>query len=349
MRNRAKLFEEIEMTSGYEVTKDQLREYYSIMYPNKVDFLMQNYLWLNNPDVFNYRFPQVGVHENKVIGHQNFTPFYGLLNNQRYTGGWGGDLSVLKAYRGTGIGMKLCRYLMAQTEIQFSFGTNVSMNMAKKRLTWVENYDTYMHFFSLTPLKRKKLPGAIRKIGNKFLQLGLYLYYKRNSVPPKSVTISAVDSENIKKLITRKEDLSENTVYTEYSYDQLKWRLLQSPYKDDYRIVDFQTLNLSVLIKIYELPDGQKHLDLMRTPERISDAELRMVISSLAIWALQEDISLIRYYTNLKDTSKFLSQNMKCSVQNPRCCFYSRDDKLFDNLKKSKWRFEIIDSDLEKF
>ncbi len=348
MKNRRELLAEITDISALDIEESSVMEHYAIMYPHKLEFLKNHWKWINNNDNFNYRYPRAYLHEEKVVGHMNFIPYKAYKNGEFLSSSWGGDLSVLKEYRGSGLGLRILADYMKLNELYFSFGNDNSMNLVKKRYHWEEFYDTYMLFFPLLPFKNKKIPLPLRKIGNGILQFGIKQIYKKHSFPAKTITVSHINEENIKNLEVKKSELESDTIYPFYDFNQLKWRLLESPAKENYRIVHFKAIDKYVAVNIYEV-NGLQYLDLMRTPEGITKEELKKVIASLAIWCINNNIVLIRYYTSRKDTKDFLGEGLKYSVQHPRCCYFSPNQELFEQMKSAKWRWELIDSDFERF
>ncbi len=347
MKNRRKLLSEITDISALDIDETMLLEHYAIMYPHKLDFLKKNWKWINNNENFDYKYPRAYLHDNKVVGHMNFIPYKAYKNGEFLSSSWGGDLSVLKAYRGSGLGLRILADYMKLSDLYFSFGNDNSMNLVKKRYNWEEYYDTYMLFFPLLPFKNKKIPAIFRNIGNTILQLGIKQLYSKYSLPAKTISVERVTSENIKHLIVKETELASDTIYPYYDYQQLKWRLLNSPLHENYRIVHFKSLNRHVAINIYEI-NGLQYLDLMRTPEGLTNSELKSIIASLAIWCINNNIVLIRYYTSNKAIKDYLGEGLKYSVQHPRCCYFSVNRELFDYMKTAKWRWELIDSDFER-
>lgn len=348
MKDRRQLLSEITEISALDIEEKLLIEHYKIMYPHKLEFLSNNWKWINNPESFDYRYPMVYMHEGEVIGHFNFMPYSAYKNGEILRASWGGDLSVLRPFRGSGIGLEILKSYISRLELFFSYGNDNSMNLVKKRLNWEEYYDTFMLYFSLMPFKNKKIPSVIRKLGNYVLRQGLKQLYKKHSVPHQTITFSEITPENLNNLVVNFDHLKGDTIYPIYSLEHLKWRLLDSPYKDAYKIVHFKTLNLYVVINIYNY-EGLKYIDLMRTPENTTKEQLKTIIASLAIWSINNNVSLIRYYTAQKEYKDYLGDYLKLSVQNPRCCYFANEEEVFEDMKKSKWRWEIIDGDFERF
>ena len=348
MKTRQQIFDELEYLSAHGVDERLVHEFYEEAFPHKSEFICNNWKWLNYPDFFDYKYPQVALHEGKVAGQQSFTPYKAILNGKSYTGIWGQDLFVLKAYRGTLLTKQIITDVINLTDITFSFLNQNSFNLLKKRFGFHHVAESYMHFFPLSPFRKKSLPLLAKNVSNAFSRFLLKFFYKRYSVTNREMSVEKINEENIKGLITDTGKLSPNTVYGLYDYEKLNWRLLQSPYADNYRIFSFKSLGISVAVNLY-LSEKEKKIDLMYIPPGASQNEIQKIIASIAVWAINHDYHIFRYYTTDDSLSTFLKKSLKSSLGNQLIMCYSKNEVLFEELKKAKWSWQIIDSDLEQF
>ena len=348
MKTRQQIFDELEYTSAHDVDERLVHEFYEEAFPHKSEFICNNWKWLNHSDFFDFKYPQVVLHEGIVAGQQSFTPYKALFNGKPYTGIWGQDLFVLKKYRGTLLTKKLITDVGNVSDISFAFLNQNSFNLLTKRFDWHHVKESYMHFFPLSPFRKKTWPLFIKTTSNTFSRFALKWFYKRFSVPVGDLSVEKVDKENIRSLITKTDKLSPNTIYGIYDYEKLDWRLLQSPYSDSYRIFTFKSLGISIAINLY-LAEKEKKLDLMYIPPGASQREIRTIISSIAVWAINNNFHIFRYYTTDSSLSTFLKESLKSSLGNQLIMCYSKNQVLFEELKKAKWSWQIIDSDLEQF
>ena len=348
MKNKKDLIKEVVFDSSLNIEEQLMLDFYDEAFPNKNDFLTNNWKWINNPDYYDYKYPNIATHEGKVVGQLNFTPFTAVLNGEKLGAGWGGDLIVLKNYRGSYIAIRLIEDYLKKPLINFAFVNINSYNLLIKRYDWTAHENSYMHFFSLAPLKKKSIPTLFRKTGNAVAGIFLKLLYRKYAVPKSKIEIKKVDKESIKGLVDTLENHEPNTIYPLYDINQLTWRLLKSPYSDSYRVFSFPSLNIDVAVNLYLHRDSTQ-IDLMYIPPKASNEAIQKIIASIAIWSIKNNYQSFRYFTTDKTRSTFLKDTLKSSIGKQLCIFFSSDDALYEKMKNAAWRWQIIDSDLEKF
>ena len=348
MKDRRNIIKEIVFDSSANVTEQVMLDFYNEAFPNKNEFLCNHWKWLNNPDFFDYDYPHVTLHKNKVVGQLNFTPFTAVFDKREYKGGWGGDLIVLKKYRGSYLALRLIEDYLKVPSIHFAFVNINSYNILTKRYDWTVHENNFMHFFSLAPLKKKSIPSIIKKIVNAAAGVFLKSLYRRYAVPQSKIEIKKVDKETIKGLVDTTENHHPNTIYPLYDINQLTWRLLKSPYSDSYRVFSFPSLNIDVAVNLYLHRDSTQ-IDLMYVPPKASNEAIRTIIATIAIWAINNNYQSFRYFTTDKTRSELFKSTLKSSIGKQLCVFFSPEDALYEKIKKAAWRWQIIDSDLEKF
>ncbi len=348
MKDKRDIIKEIIFDSATNVAEQAMLDFYNEAFPNKNDFLTNHWKWINNPDFYDYKYPNIAMHKGKVVGQLNFTPYTAVLNNKKYDAGWGGDLIVLKRYRGSYLALTLIEEYLKKPLINFAFVNINSYNILLKRYNWTVHENNFMHFFSLAPFKKKSIPSIIRKIGNAAAGVFLKSLYLKYAVSQSKIKIKKVDKESIKGLVDTMENHKPNTIYPLYNINQLTWRLINSPYSDSYRIFSFPSLNIDVAVNLYLHRDSTQ-IDLMYIPPRASNKEIQIIIASIAVWSINNNYQSFRYFTTDKVRSALLKNTLKSSIGKQLCIFFSSDDTLYEKMKNVEWQWQIIDSDLEKF
>ncbi len=348
MKDKRDIIKEIIFDSAANVAEQSMLDFYDEAFPNKNNFLNNHWKWINNPDFYDYKYPNVAMHEGKVVGQLNFTPYTAVLNNEKMKAGWGGDLIVLKRYRGGYLALTLIEEYLKIPLMNFAFVNINSYNILLKRYKWTAHENNFMHFFSLAPFKKKSISPIIRKIGNATAGILLKSLYRKYAVSHNKIEIKKVDKESIKGLVDTMENHNQNTIYPLYDINQLTWRLLKSPYSDSYRIFSFPSINIDVAVNLY-LHRNSAQIDLMYVPPKASNEEIRKIIASIAIWSIKNNYQSFRYFTTDKTRSTLLKNTLKSSIGKQLCVFFSSDDTLYEKMKKAVWNWQIIDSDLEKF
>lgn len=348
MKNKKDLIKDVIFDSSLNIEEQLMLDFYDEAFPNKNDFLTNNWKWINNPDYYDFKYPNIATHEGKVVGQLNFTPYTAVLNGEKINAGWGGDLIVLKRYRGSYIAIRLIEDYLQKPLANFAFVNINSYNLLIKRYDWTAHENNFMHFFSLAPFKKKSIPSIIKKIGNAAAGVFLKSLYRKYAVSRSKITVNKVNEDSIKGLVDTLDNHEPNTIYPLYDINQLTWRLLKSPYSDSYRVFSFPTLNIDVAVNLYLHRDA-KQIDLMYAPPKASNEEIRKIIASIAIWAINNNYQSFRYFTSDPERSALLKNTLKSSIGKQLSIFFSSDKALYKKMKKAAWRWQIIDSDLEKF
>jgi hypothetical protein len=126
------------------------------------------------------------------------------------------------------------------------------------------------------------------------------------------------------------------------------WRLLCSPDKEKYRIVNIQGNDVRIIIKLID-DKPYRHIEILWISNQCNLLSIKEAISSLAIWGIKNNYSMIRYYTSHKMLSDYLRKFLKSIVDHPRFAFYSKDNTLLQKVTNTIWHWQLIDSDFETF
>jgi hypothetical protein len=206
-----------------------------------------------------------------------------------------------------------------------------------------------MNYFLLNPLNHIKFSWLknrfLKKYTNKIIKTYLkrnYNRYKKNKdqIVIKEFSIDDLDMFlNINYIQKKEIEPIRDTFY-------FKWRILQSPDRDKYKIIRLNdNNNLKILAKFNE--GRNKSIDILIISDLEKKKEIIYLISNLAIWAMERDFSIIRLYTSRKELFKSTARSLKPIIRNPGFCFYSKDKSLLDICIKKRWNWQLIDSDME--
>ena len=312
--------------SACDIKENILLDFYATVYPKRRNSHI--WKWLNRSYFYNNKIPLVFLYENRVIAHSGMIPFKVSLNGKIYTASWFIDFFVLPEFQKRGIGTMLTEKCMEFSDIYVAFCNDKSMGIFKKQ-GWVETHDTYYHRYLLTPYLRL---ARIRRIFNIFSILN----YSKYSLGVRNTIFDCIESFRMFKTLP-----SENTVIPVRDYDYFKWRILNSPDTDRYRVFSIKHTDMNFIIKLC-----YNHIDILWVSEPKRYYVIRNMISTLALWGIKKGFLYIDFYTSDKALSSELLP-MKPIITHPKFAFYTKDEALLETLKRSNWDWEVIDSDFE--
>jgi len=336
------------IVSAFDVDSKLLFDFYDIVYPDRKDTLLRIWKWLYRTDSYKYKTPFVILDNGRVIAHASLIPFTIKLGNKYYTAVWFVDIAVLPEFQRLGLGAKLAEKRMEFSDIYVTLCNKRSFGVHRK-MGWIQSHNSYLHFFPILPFNhpgfKRRMPFFLCRVLN---QLSSPIYehlYNKYSTSLDKIEFKKVDKNMLDrfKCLLSYENCS---VYTVRDSDYFLWRILNSPDKKLYRIIN--TKGVSTIIKLCD-NYYSKYIDVLLVSDLSDFFTLRTIISNLAVWGKERDYNFIRFYTSGKDLSSFLKKSLKPFVKYPIFAYYSKDELLLEKLKRSKWNWGLIDSDFEKF
>jgi GNAT superfamily N-acetyltransferase len=338
--------------SAHDVDPELLIEFYNLIYPQRTEFLAQNWGWLNNSQFFSNKTPLVIEYKNKIIGHAGIIPFPITLNGQKMTAAWFIDFAILPEFQRRGLGVEITRRWAEFSDVQLALTCNKMSSGLFDKCGWLENFNTYLHIFPIVPFNH---PGFVRRLPNLLCGLlntiSIPFYssiYKKYSVNISESDTATVNDESVRAFIDSSEGRERypNTVYPIRDSEYYSWRLFNSPDFNKYRIIGAD--NLHVIFKYCD-NEYSKYIDIFQVSGMSDCAAIRKIIASLALMGKREGYFFIRFYTSNGGLSDFLRKSLKSIVSRPVYKFFARSEEVLSALDRSTWNWQLIDNDFEKF
>ncbi len=339
----------ISIHSASEVDTKLLVEFYRNVYPRRE--LYKVWRWLYRVDYNKKRNPIVVLYKEKIIAHAGMIPVHVWVNGTKYSASWFVDLIVLPEYRRMGLGSKLTDEWIKFSDMNITLGPNEKSLGLFRKMGCAETNDTYLHYLFIKPLDHQyfsRIPSILRKMGNILFRPICRFINRGNSSYLDHLKMSDID-DSILESFNKNLDKDNGIVVPVRDIDYIGWRLLDSPTMSNYRIVQIDSFSRTKLLIKLTTNEGIKVIDMMmimgdRDPKNISKT-----ISTMMLWGLKNDYSYIRLFTSEKLLSERIKTDLRSIVRHPYFCYYSKDKKLFEGIKKLSWNWELIDSDNERF
>ena len=321
-----------------------LSNFYSSVFPEskeKSEFMRQ---WVNNFPKNGLQAPLVALYNKRVVAHAGIVPFNIFFKDKEYSACWFVDFAVLEEFRNQGIGSLITNKLMQVSDLSFALAAEKSRNIFK-RCGLIESFDTYLLLYPLNlffhPKLNKFMPYFLQSFLNK---LGYNFFKKKyNKSSSKPLVFSSLTLEKI-KVFSKSLKRSDEAPTTLHNCDYLSWRLLESLDKDKYRFLESGAI--SAIIKLGSKDKGS-YLDILCLSDLSNNSLVADLLTDLGLWGLNNGFSYMRQYTSSKRLADYLLEHLEPTLRKPPFLFYAKDKLLLEQIKKSQWCFEFIDSDFE--
>ncbi|MBN1504351.1 MAG: GNAT family N-acetyltransferase [Candidatus Eisenbacteria bacterium] len=323
-------------------------DFYDRMYGERGRALARVWKWLSRPGFRDEAGPIVALHDGRIVAHLALVPTRVSFDGQLQGVIRGCDLAVLPEMRGKGLAILLLRKRMEISTLHIGWPNEKAVGIYWKT-HWNESRDSYLHFFLLRPFDHPRFIGsvspALRGTLNAASRQLLGLPYHRYASSVKGLSPVSPTPASLAGLVTNTA-VPSGVLQSVHDEEYLRWRLIESPEAPRYKI--FNVGDFAMAVKLCE-KRGHKYIDLLCVPSGCSVRDIRLLVSTLAIWGMREGYSYLRYYTNSRSVTRYLRWSLWGVVKRTNFVFYSSDRSLVERVQKSQWHLELIEGDFEEF
>jgi GNAT superfamily N-acetyltransferase len=339
---------DVSIVSAHSIDTGLLLDFFDAMFPDRAKSLKRLWEWMNRTSFYENRAPLVAIHGGRVVGYSGMMPFAVLLDGTHYLATWSVDYSVLPEFQRRGLGVVLLKEWMKLPHIQLGFANKRAIGACRKAGLG-ESYASRLHYFLLKPLDHprfaRSLPSSLRSILNALSRPFLTVNYFRYASRADVLKLDSLTEDSLADFATTL-SVSKGTVEPVRDMEFLSWRLLDSPGRDEYRILRFE--NLAAIIRLCDR-QRPRYIDLLLVKDESQHAHVRRIISALAMWGMRVGYSYVRYLTTRSALSDHLSRSLLSLVRRPPFVFYAGEPALMQKLRDAAWHWQLIDSDFEVF
>ncbi len=347
-KRKMKENQEIELKSAFSVSENELIEFYRQAFNDRIKQLTIYWKWLNRTDYFDNKIPLVMEKNGKVIAHAGMIPFDISLNKNKYKAAWFIDFKILDEYQRQGLGGILTKEWVNYPDCCVTFCNHKSIGVFKK-LGWQEVFNAYrtlifVHMFDHPGFVRM-LPKFIRKGLNFLIIPFLFTIYKTRAKTSQNYSISKLSDDSFLDFyeLYKMKLQKDNTTSTIRDAAYAKWRILQSPNKERYHI--YSTEDFKAVILIHN--NHSMYIDVLWVSDNANELQIKRMIARLGIYGFKNNIAYIRVLTMRKNIADSLKIRIFTKVEYLRFAYYSKDKSIFEEMKATRFDFELIDSDFE--
>jgi hypothetical protein len=298
MGNSGALLDRLDILGSTEVSERALGDFFERMYPDRAKFLQRHWRWLYRIDEFpDLGPPLVALLDDRVIGHVGQIPVFIRRGDREILAAWGVDGGVLGPYRGSGIGWKLMDLWNRRYPVAMGFCTEalfrilIKQGWSPHRTTW------YMHL----PLKPHHHPKFRRKIPILPSWFGGIVW---NLAERLIITLRTQDWKPLRSLPLSAERLNgwsllhhprswKAPLHVARRADFLSWRLLRCPFREQYRILEMETIPLAAVVRVFQVGELRRARIISVSGRASGRGQVGRFFGSLASWAMKQDIDVL--------------------------------------------------------
>ena len=337
----------IAVKSAFSVPESELVEFYEQAFNDRINHLKVCWKWLNRTDYFEQKTPLIVEKNGKVIAHAGMIPFDISLNGEKKSASWFIDFKILDEFQRQGLGGILTKEWVKFPDCSVTFCNHKSIGVFKK-IGWQESFEAYrmVNFAAMFdhPGFMRKIPAFIRKILNVAVRPFFFSVYKMNARTKQKFTIEKLSDENLHDFYdlykTQKSEQKTSTIRDE---KYVKWRVENSPNREKYYL--YSAENFKAILLIHN--NHGTYIDVLWTTKNSDEQQIKRMIARLGLYALKNKIAYLRFLTMQKNIAQELKKKTFSKIQYLRFAYYSKNNETFEEMKKNKFDFELIDSDFE--
>lgn len=330
-----------------KVPESDLHKFYEQMYPQRGEFLKDNWRWLYRIGEFGKSSePILALSGDKIIGHLATTPVTLCQGADLRSAVWVQDLIVAPEYRRQKIASRLTRSIMSQSPLHIGFG-NETTTAAYLAMGWKLLSHSQSFQLLLWPEYHPKLQEYPLASLGKTAGMAIRGLWRARTLSAASLMIDRARASNLTRF---SKPVTGSALHVVRSRDFLEWRVLQHPRIHEYFVMSLgfnKNVEYRLLVR-FSVKNGYRRLHLLSLSAEpsINDRLLSRCFASLIQWSLGAGIhrllfvtsnplmaKVARYWFPIKRTLNFL--------------YHAKDKSGWEFLESPAHHWECLDSDLD--
>jgi GNAT superfamily N-acetyltransferase len=333
------------------VDPSALQEFFRQMFPARAGLLGEHWRWMYRvDDVPEVMPPLVAVDQGQVIGQYAQIPVLLGRGDVRLQAVWGVDYGVLPAYRHSGIGWELMDRWLHQYPVHMGFATEAAFRIALKQ-GWKPRCTTCDLRLPLRldhhPRARKGVLGgplqAVSRGWNLLMRLGLVV--RQAGAPVLHET--PLSAERLRRWsLLSYPGRAQDALHIPRTASYLKWRYLDSPWREQYRILESADTGLAVMVRLFDTGPGRTARILSVSGHIDERGLLHRFLGDVIRWACDRSSSLVHLVSS--DPGLVAVARRWFPIRSwQRFVYYCNDPAGDDQLDSSEHIWELMDSDFD--
>lgn len=351
---------DVRFLMGDEIPESGLAEFYSQQFPQRAEFLKQNWRWLyrvgNQEGIPS---PMVAVLGDQIVGHGGLIPVTLSRNGEQHTAIWMVDFAVHPEHQRGVIGGGLVLTGMAACPLRAAFLNDRSWGMVD-RLGWQSGLHTNAFQLWLRPELHSRMQSFARikpwinwlaRMSGKFTQA----VWRARTLASKQYSVAPVSEESLAQFSHPSSLLLRAPRTAEF----LRWRILAHPHRDQYSVISAASAKggeYAAIVRILTVTDSDRqetdvewnrrlHL-LALCAEPHDDRALSKFFACIVHWALAQDVTQIVFVTSDPKIAR-IARYWFPLHKAQRFAFHADDGQGTAFLGGEDHYWELLDGDFE--
>ncbi|MFC1682634.1 hypothetical protein ACFL0G_00280 [Candidatus Zixiibacteriota bacterium] len=345
------LLERVEIKGSTEVPEVELVSFFKKMFPDRYELLSEHWRWLYRIDQFkSIQPPLVALLDDKVIGHVAQIPVVIKKGDQEKLGAWGVDGGVLPPYRKYGLGSQLMEIWIKQFPISLGFCTEALFRILLKQ-GWAPRRTTYALQLPFRPDRHPKHRNGFRsaplRLAGPGWNLLAHLITRARTIGMKKVREVPLSSARLQNwsLLHHPEEFKE-PFHIARTPEFLTWRLLDSPFRDQYRILESEDADVAAVVRLFQ-GGGLRRAQIVSLSGNVEDARtLHRFLGGFLLWAIDHHLDLIKMVSGDPFVVRLAHRwfPIKSALRFVSFCHQAEDREM---MAQTDHLWELIDYDLD--
>lgn len=334
------------VVSAHEVDPQELADFFAEMFPGRATG--QIWQWLNRSSFFQERTPLALVEGKRVLAFSGMIPFHATIDREELVAAWFVDFAVRPDRQRGGLGSALTPKWATFPDAGLGFPNALSIGTARK-VGWLENDSVRLLFFPVRPFDHPRVGSSVPSFLRPVLNgVGAAWYKRRYSkyASEGDSEIRPLEQGDLEVLSAASEQPEDGAFVPSRDLDYLKWRLWDSPDRGAYRFV--RSGAACGVLKLRR-KGAAKAVDLLLVEGAgAPDAEIQL-IADVGLWAAKERCAYVRQLKSDPERAALLKVRLGAQSRPRPLVFQAPNKELRARLKQCRWRWQLLDSDFERF
>lgn len=335
-----------QVVSAHEVDPEALRDFFHEMFPGRATATMWS--WLNRSTFFESRTPLALVQDGRVLAFSGMIPFRATIDHDATVAAWFVDFAVRPGLQRRGLGSELVPSWTSFPDAGLGFPNELSIGTARK-IGWHEDESVRLLFFPLRPLEHPRVKASVPRLFHKGFNgisaswcIRRYRRYSSGA----SRLIRPLEHGDLEVLASASAPPQKGHFIPLRDVEYLGWRLWDSPERDAYRFI--RSGEACGVLK-HRRKEGARGVDLLLVEGAKTPEDEIQLISDVALWAAKEGCSFMRQLACDPERTATIKARLGATARLRPLVFHSSNRDLNERLLQAKWRWQLLDSDFERF
>ncbi|MBI5243310.1 MAG: GNAT family N-acetyltransferase [Elusimicrobia bacterium] len=274
---------ELELSALSSVSDGQRAAFYARMFPERADLLSKHWRWWYRVGFLPGVEPIVAVDKGAVVGQAGLLPVMLDCRGEAKPAIWFVDFAVLPELQGQGLGQRLTNAWMQLCPNRVTYCNEQSIRVFKK-YGWKEKFDTVCRTL---PIHIGKTAAALLSLPYRAMLRAWFA-----SAPQLSPEPLPEDIGRLRGILQAGPDAAVSVVRDEA---WIRWRLLENPFKDSFRLFSLKDSYAIVRGFVYQ---GQKRVHVLYM-DRAAEPDARgQLLRGILRWAVRQGADMAWTATN---------------------------------------------------